>query len=121
MPHRTARRCSRCRRAVRGPSCPHCSRAYRERQGTRQANGYGADWEAKRLFILQRDTVCRLQTKCNGAPSVEVDHIVPFQGVDDPLRLDDDNLQGVCGPCHRHKSVTQDGGLGRRRVQHARA
>jgi 5-methylcytosine-specific restriction endonuclease McrA len=33
----------------------------------------------------------------------EVDHIVPFNGKDDPLRLDPQNLQSLCIPHHREK------------------
>ena len=35
----------------------------------------------------------------------EVDHIVPFKGKDDPLRLDETNLQSLCRPCHATKTA----------------
>jgi 5-methylcytosine-specific restriction endonuclease McrA len=31
----------------------------------------------------------------------EVNHKKPFDGIDDPLRLDWDNLESLCLPCHR--------------------
>jgi 5-methylcytosine-specific restriction protein A len=33
----------------------------------------------------------------------EVDHIVPFKGKDDPLRLDPKNLQSLCSYHHHQK------------------
>lgn len=59
------------------------------------------DWEKRRRLVLQRDPFCRLRTKCNGAPSTEVDHIV----AGDDHRID--RLQGVCTPCHLHKTATE--------------
>jgi 5-methylcytosine-specific restriction endonuclease McrA len=37
----------------------------------------------------------------------DVDHIVPFKGLNDPLRLDPSNLQSLCRPHHRLKSARQ--------------
>jgi 5-methylcytosine-specific restriction endonuclease McrA len=34
----------------------------------------------------------------------QVDHIVPFRGLDDPLRLLRSNLQGLCVVCHQAKT-----------------
>jgi len=34
----------------------------------------------------------------------DVDHIKPFKGKDDPLRLDWDNLQGLCRKHHNRKT-----------------
>jgi 5-methylcytosine-specific restriction protein A len=41
----------------------------------------------------------------------EVDHIVPFKGKNDPLRLDTKNLQSLCIDHHRRKTRQQQGGL----------
>jgi 5-methylcytosine-specific restriction protein A len=37
-------------------------------------------------------------------PATDVDHIVPFQDVDDPRRLDPTNLQSLCHECHSRKT-----------------
>jgi 5-methylcytosine-specific restriction endonuclease McrA len=43
---------------------------------------------------------------CGSKDDMHVDHIVPFDGVDDPRRLDESNLQLLCGGC---KSVKAKG------------
>ena len=60
-----------------------------------------ADWPKRRRIVLDRDPVCQLRTHCTGAPSTEVDH----RDAGDDHRLS--NLQGVCGPCHKHKTATE--------------
>ncbi len=104
---------------MRGKRCGPCSARKRARIGSRHARGYGSDWVAFRAFILRRDRTCQSKAKCEGDPSREVDHKVPFKGLADPLRLDPDNCRGICVACHRHKSVMEDGGFGRRRRAHA--
>jgi len=37
-------------------------------------------------------------------PAEEVDHIRPFHGPADPLRLDASNLQSLCHACHVTKT-----------------
>lgn len=69
--------------------------------------GYGADWRAVRARVLQADAICRL---CNQAIATEVDHIRPFRGLRDPLRLDPRNLRPVCQPCHRARTARQSHG-----------
>jgi 5-methylcytosine-specific restriction enzyme A len=53
----------------------------------------------KRQRILRRDPLCRI---CKVSLSTEVDHIIPTttHGGSD----DDENLQGLCAPCHKMKS-----------------
>ena len=51
--------------------------------------------------ILRRDPQCTLRTHCQGARSVEVDHI------GDPADHDDSNLRGVCKRCHAHRTGQQ--------------
>jgi 5-methylcytosine-specific restriction protein A len=47
--------------------------------------------------------------------AVEVDHVIPFEGLDDPKRLDPDNLQSLCKAHHSRKTAKEDGGFGRPR------
>ena len=62
-----------------------------------------ADWPTVRAGILRRDPQCR---SCGLHPSETVDHIVPraIGGTDAPS-----NLQGLCLPCHRHKTAIAGG------------
>lgn len=57
-----------------------------------------SNWEKLRRFVLQRDPVCKL---CDQRLSTEVDHIE--RGDDHNV----DNLQGVCSPCHRDKTLRE--------------
>jgi len=34
----------------------------------------------------------------------DVDHKIPFRSLDDPRRLDSDNLQSLCAACHKQKT-----------------
>jgi hypothetical protein len=38
-------------------------------------------------------------------PATQVDHVVPFEGREDPRRLDRRNLQPLCGTCNRQKAL----------------
>jgi len=73
-------------------------------KGTKQARGYGGTWERLSKQVRAEEPVCQI---CGDAPSTEVDHIEPFDGVDDPLRLDRENLQAVCSACHNKKTRGQ--------------
>lgn len=41
---------------------------------------------------------------------MHLDHLVPFDGIDDPLRLDESNLAWRCISCHSKKTCKEDGG-----------
>lgn len=75
--------------------------AQRQRNGTKQQRGYGRDWEKISLLKRQQTPVCEV---CRAAPATEVDHIIPFKGIADPLRTDWDNLQSICSACHSKKT-----------------
>jgi 5-methylcytosine-specific restriction protein A len=72
-------------------------------RGTRQARGYGREWEKARERVLERD--CGLCQPCRRAGRLTagpiVDHITPKaqDGSDD-----DDNLQAICKDCHTEKT-----------------
>lgn len=70
---------------------------------SRHERGYGASWDKLRLRILARDLyLCQpCLTKDRPTPATEVDHITPKAkgGTDGP-----DNLQAICGACHREKT-----------------
>jgi len=70
-------------------------------RGTKRDRGYGGEWEKISLMFRQDHPVCQV---CNDAPSMDTDHIVPFTGINDPLRTDWNNLQAVCRKCHNVKT-----------------
>ena len=73
-------------------------------RGTKQQRGYGGEWE--RISLMKR-AECPVCEMCNDAMAVDVDHIKPFNGPNDPLRTDWQNLQAVCRACHRAKTGRQ--------------
>ena len=54
--------------------------------------------------------LCEIREKCNGAPAVEVDHIIAIANGGE--RYDQDNLQSTCKRCHAWKTLTIDGRTG---------
>ncbi len=74
------------------------------RYQTKQERGYGGQWSRLSLMIRKQRPLCE---HCTAAPSEEVDHIVPFSGLNDPLRFDVTNLQALCRPCHHAKTKQQ--------------
>ena len=69
-------------------------------RGSKHERGYDAHWDKISRVVRSARPVCEL---CHDAPSQDVDHIVPFNGLRDPLRVEIDNLQAVCRPCHNRK------------------
>ena len=71
------------------------------RKGTKQERGYGGVWEKLSLMKRADCPVCEV---CNNAAATQVDHIIPFEGEDDPLRLEWTNIQSICQECHTEKT-----------------
>jgi 5-methylcytosine-specific restriction enzyme A len=73
------------------------------KRGNRHQRGYGADWDHRRLRILERDAGLCCPCRAIGRLTLgrEVDHKVPKArgGTDD-----DENLQTICRPCHKSKT-----------------
>ena len=88
------------------PTAPKRFKAKCRRQllGTKQQRGYGGEWERISKQVRAEEPVCRI---CNDAPSEDVDHIIPFRGLKDPLRTLRSNLRGVCRACHSKKTKGQ--------------
>jgi 5-methylcytosine-specific restriction endonuclease McrA len=57
----------------------------------------------------QQTPVCEV---CNDAIADDVDHIAPFNGVDDPKRTEWQNLQSICRACHNGKTHRRNGKMG---------
>lgn len=110
------------------PGCPElveigarfCERHQREQQqaqdrrrGSSWKRGYDSDWRRLRDWKLRENPLCEeCARQGRTAAADEVDHIKPFYGKDDPLRLDPDNLQSLCSLCHKRKTAREDGGYG---------
>lgn len=68
--------------------------------------GYDRDWTELRERKITQDPLCEHCKKGGRVePAAEVDHIIPFEGKEDPLRLDWDNLQSLCRTCHKRKTA----------------
>lgn len=66
--------------------------------------GYDGKWRMIRAQFLGAHPSC----PC-GAPATEVDHIIALaRGGSNAWA----NLQALCGPCHRRKTISVDGGFG---------
>lgn len=85
-------------------------------KGSSWSRGYDAEWDRVRKKALKRDQYlcqrCLLEDD-RMVPAEHVDHIKPFGGKKDPLRLDLKNLKSLCKPCHSRKTAKEDGGFGR--------
>ncbi len=115
MPGRPAHPCSHpgCGVLVDGGDsrCPaHRRQANRERddrRGSSTARGYGFDWQRLRRRKLQVDPLCEdCRSRGRATLAEEVDHIQTIANRPD-LRLVWDNLQSLCGRCHRAKTASQ--------------
>jgi 5-methylcytosine-specific restriction protein A len=126
MPYAPARPCNHpgCPALVLdGPRCKEHTKAYvsayNRNRGSSAQQGYDKHWVKIRKKVLERDGyICQCQ-ECLGSgrivPASQVDHKIPFKSLDDPLRLDMNNLQSLSAACHSKKTATQDGGFGNRR------
>lgn len=77
------------------------------------ARGYGQDWRRVRAQVLASEPLCRF-CAADGrvTAATDVDHVEPFKGLADPLRLDPSNLRPLCRPCHLARTARQASGLG---------
>lgn len=70
--------------------------------------GYGKAWRKVRLQVIRRDKgLCQPCYRANRITAYrDVDHIIPKEqgGTDNP-----DNLQCICGNCHKAKTATERG------------
>lgn len=84
-----------------------------QRRGSAWARGYDWTWQKLRAWKLRQDPLCAHCLAIGRiVPAEEVDHIERFEGKDDPRRLDPENLQSLCKPCHSRKTRREDAGGG---------
>lgn len=89
--------------------CPACQRTRHRLQdrhrGSARTRGYDGTWDKLARIVKLEEPLCRIcRAEGRITATEEIDHIIPFSGPDDPLRLDRENLQGLCGPHHRSKT-----------------
>jgi 5-methylcytosine-specific restriction endonuclease McrA len=86
-----------------------------DRRGSSASRGYDGTWRRLRAAHLTGYPLCVF---CEQAGRVTlaavVDHVIPFRGREDPLRLDPRNLQSLCKTCHNAVKQAQDKGSGLR-------
>ncbi len=105
MPTRPGRLCPRCRAIRHTDKCGACgwslSTWANRARGSRHKRGYDARWVRLRIRKLARDPLCEVcRVAGRTTEATQVHHLKPFNGVNDPLRLQWDNLESICGECH---------------------
>ena len=74
-------------------------------RGNSAERGYGGDWRKVRNSYIMHNPLCEQCSRQGRVTAAQdVDHIVPFKGKDDPLRLDWNNFQSLCRRCHNKKT-----------------
>ena len=105
MPNSPLKICAKagCQGLWDGTSCTRCDRGTKktnwpENRGSSSQRGYDARWRRLRARKLRADPICAecLKDGDRVTEATHVDHIVPFKGKNDPLRLDYSNLQSLC-------------------------
>jgi len=83
------------------------------RRASAWKRGYDATWyEFRDAWIREHPLCCECEAGGLSAAAEHVDHVIPFDGVDDPLRLDPENVQSLCRPCHSRKTAGELGWSG---------
>lgn len=76
------------------------------------ARGFGQDWRRFRLTVLADEPLCFVcAAEGRVTASTDVDHIIPFKGIDDPLRLDRKNVRSMCHHHHMQRTARQAAGI----------
>jgi 5-methylcytosine-specific restriction endonuclease McrA len=83
------------------------SRGLKPPRTPRLSDKSGYRWAKLRECVLREEPLCRV---CEAAKrvtrSTECDHILPLEQGGTDAR---ENLQGICGPCHRDKTARERG------------
>lgn len=108
MPNAPGRKCSKCRTGVvRKGKCNRCSQQSQASYSQDHMRGdrnalYGADWRKARDYKLSTHPLCEpCERRDRVVVADQVHHIRSFRGVNDPLRLDQGNLESICDECHK--------------------
>jgi 5-methylcytosine-specific restriction endonuclease McrA len=93
--------------------------AYTSTRPTSSQRGYLDGWPELRDYYKAAHPYCE-DCPYPRASYVEVDHIIPFDGMDDPLRLDEDNLRTRCRRHHAAKTARWDTTIRQHYKQHGK-
>jgi 5-methylcytosine-specific restriction protein A len=107
--------------------CPAHARQEERRRGTAPSRGYNYEWNQLSRRFRERFPLCGM--KADGTSDTEhsicaregrvtaaecVQHLTPFRGLSDPLRLDESNLMSSCFKCNdTHRALKEPGAFGR--------
>ena len=81
-----------------------------ERRANSHQRGYDKRWKKLRDDYIAAHPLCEYcEKEGRTTPAREVDHIIPFNGPDDPSRLFWGNLQALCRRCHAIKTKAEQG------------
>lgn len=82
------------------PTKAESDRAYQERHGTSNDDGYTRKWGRARALYLASHPLCVMCERAGRyVPANVVDHVMPHRG-DDELFWDEANWQSLCKRCH---------------------
>jgi 5-methylcytosine-specific restriction protein A len=81
------------------------NRRLRESRESSSERTYDERWKKLRKIVLARDPICKI---CNKAPSKEVDHIIPRLPTQHAADVTEEELQGLCKPCHSKKTRAEN-------------
>ena len=97
---------------------PRHHTAQQEARESSTQRGYSYKWQRAARGYLARNPLC-VDCVAQGQvkAAAQVDHIIPHRG-DMALFWDQGNWQGLCASHHSRKTVREDGGFGRRTVEH---
>ncbi len=76
-------------------------RQIEERRGNCVDRGYDWHWMKISRMYRNQHPICQY---CNQNPAEDVDHVIPFNGLKDPLRTAWSNLKSTCRQCHNAKT-----------------
>ena len=84
---------------------PHKGTKLKQHQTRPSAHqrGYDHHWARFRLWYLRRHPIC---ADCQRAPAWEVHHVKPLADFPE-LKFDEDNLRGLCKPCHNRRTARE--------------
>ena len=72
---------------------------------SRHERGYDTRWEKLRQAKKAANPLCEMCLNRGITKAMDdVDHIIPFNGKDDPKRLEWVNLMSLCRRCHNDKT-----------------
>lgn len=80
-----------------------------DRRASAAERGYAHGWPKLRAAYVAQHPLCE-DCLARGRTVIvdEVDHVIPINGLDDPLRLLWENLRSRCRPCHAVKTARCD-------------